>query len=86
MELLSCLIESYIICKGNFEETLNYENRVKIREELSISEAKFNTTLSRLRFKKAVTDLGINRNFLIYPDEEGFKLEFNLTLGDAKKS
>ena len=80
MEVLSCLIEHYILCKGDAKEMLSYDNRVRIREELSISEGKFNTTLSRLRRKKAITDLGPNRNYIVYPDKEGLTVTFRLCL------
>lgn len=80
MEILSYLIEDYIRCKGNLKTTLSYDNRISLRERLKISEAKFNTTLSRLRSKKVINDLGINKNYLVYPDSEGLSISFDLKM------
>jgi hypothetical protein len=65
--------------KQRWQLILNYESKTEIRSKLQMSDASLNNNLSALRKKGILSNDGVVKNFLVYPDEN-CKLSFNFNI------
>ena len=67
-----------------FKILFDYETKVKIREEVGISESVFNNILTSLRKANVLTSRGLVTDFGINPDKEENGIHFKFIIKDEE--